>query len=966
VSSIPQPGDKLEQDLRSRIKGEVRFDNGSRALYATDASNYRMVPIGVVLPRDIDDVLAAIEIARKHDAPILARGGGTSLAGQCCNTAVVLDFSKYMRGIVEVNATEGYARVQPGVVLDRLREAAEEHHLTFGPDPATHRWCTLGGMIGNNSCGVHSIMSGRTSDNIESLDILTYDGLRMTVGPTSDEELQDIIAAGGRIGEIYRNLRDLRDRYANLIRNGFPKLPRRVSGYNLDELLPENGFNVARALVGTEGTCVTILEAKTRLIHSPRVRVLVAIGWPDIYVACDRIPEIMSFEPIGLEGMDEHFMHDLKRKQLVPKDVALFPDGNAWLLVEFGGETLQEATDKAERLIDRVKSLDIPPNSKLFTDPLEQRRIWRVREAGLPATASTGTDKENHEGWEDAAVPPERLGAYLRAFRDLLKKYDYESALYGHFGHGCVHTRLTFDLKSADGIAIWRKFLEEAAALVVSFGGSLSGEHGDGQSRAELLPIMFGSELVQAFREFKGIWDPTNKMNPGKVVNPYRVDENLRYGADYRPLEPLTVFQFPDDVGSFTKATERCVGAGLCRKTDGGTMCPSYMATLEEQYSTRGRARLLFEMLQGDPLTEAWKSEEVKEALDLCLACKACKDECPVKVDMATYKSEFLSHYYEGKFRPRAAYSMGLINQWSKIGSAIPGITNFLSQNPVTAPILKLLGGIAPKREIPKFAKKTFKSWFFNRPNGTRHPEPGIRVPGPRVILWADTFSNNFHPQIAQAAVEVLESVGYQVVVPNEAVCCGRPLYDWGMLEKAKLLLEETMRVLEPLLKEDIRIVVLEPSCASVFRDELINLYPKDPRAQKIASHTLLFSEFVAKYVDPLLLPKIQSQVLVHGHCHQKALMKMDSVEQVLKSTGANYTILDTGCCGMAGAFGFEKSHYDVSQQVGELSLLPQVRNADPDAIIVTDGFSCREQIRQATGREAVHLAELLRPQTKT
>jgi FAD/FMN-containing dehydrogenase/Fe-S oxidoreductase len=914
----------------------------------------------VVLPRHVDDVIAAIEIARKHDAPILVRGGGTSLAGQCCNTAVILDFSKYMRGIVEVNAAQGYARVQPGVILDRLREAAEEHHLTFGPDPATHRWCTLGGMIGNNSCGVHSIMSGRTSDNIESLDILTYDGLRMTVGPTSDEEVQAILAAGGRRGEIYRNLRDLRDRYAELIRKGFPKLPRRVSGYNLDELLPENGFNVARALVGTEGTCVTILEAKTKLIHSPPIRVLVAIGWSDIYVACDRIPEIMNFGPIGLEGMDEHFMLDMKRKQLVPKDVALFPDGNAWLLVEFGGETLDDANGKAEGLVDHLKSIDAPPNAKIFTDPLEQRRIWRVREAGLPATASTGTDRENHEGWEDAAVPPERLGEYLRAFRDLLKKYNYESALYGHFGHGCVHTRLTFDLKSTEGIAIWRKFLEEAAELVVSFGGSLSGEHGDGQSRAELLPIMFGPELVQAFREFKAIWDPTNRMNPGKVVNPYRVDENLRYGADYHPLEPLTIFQYPDDVGSFTKATERCVGAGLCRKTDGGTMCPSYMATLEEQYSTRGRARLLFEMLQGDPLTEVWKSEEVKEALDLCLACKACKDECPVKVDMATYKSEFLSHYYEGKMRPRAAYSMGLIHQWSKIGSAIPGITNFLTQNPITAPILKLLGGIAPEREIPMFAETTFKSWFFSRPSelrplGTRYPAPGTRV-----LLWPDTFSNNFHPQIARAAVEVLESVGYEVTIPKESVCCGRPLYDWGMLDKAKLLLEETMRVLDPLLKDDIQIVVLEPSCASVFRDELINLYPKDPRAQKIASRTLLFSEFVSRYVDPALLPKLQGEVLIHGHCHQKALMKMDSVEDVLKNTGVKYTMLDTGCCGMAGAFGFEKSHYEVSQKVGELSLLPQVRNADPDAIIVTDGFSCREQIRQGTGREALHLAEYL------
>jgi FAD/FMN-containing dehydrogenase/Fe-S oxidoreductase len=948
-----QETDALERELRHTLKGEVRFDNGSRALYATDASNYRMVPIGACIPKDREDVIATIQIANKFGAPILMRGAGTSLAGQCCNWAVVLDLSKYVNRIVELDPVAKRARVEPGLVLDDLRNAAEKHHLTFGPDPATHKWCTLGGMIGNNSCGVHSIMSGRTSDNIESLEILTYDGARFNVGPTSDELYEEIINTGGRRAEIYQNLRALRDKYSDAIRTGFPKLPRRVSGFNLEELLPENGFNVARALVGTEGTCVAILEATTQLIHSPSSRVLVVLAFSDIYVAADHVPLIMSFGPIGLEGFDSNFMSDVHRKKLHLEDVAMLPEGGGWFLVEFGGETVEEATISANKLLEHLRTLEAAPNATFFFDPNDQRRIWRVRESGLPATSSTGDDKENHEGWEDAAVPPEKLGAYLRDFRDLLLKYDYHWALYGHFGHGCVHTRLTFDLRTESGIAKWRNYLFEAAALVVKYGGSLSGEHGDGQSRAELLPIMYGPELMNAFREFKTIWDPQNKMNPGKIVEPFRVDEHLRFGPGYEPWQPLTVFQYPNDRGSFVQATERCVGAGLCRRSDGGTMCPSFMATHEEQHSTRGRSRLLFEMMRGEVLEPNWKSEPVKAALDLCLACKGCKSDCPVNVDIATYKSEFLSHYYKGRMRPRAAYAMGLVYQWSKLGSRIPALANFFTSNGLTSPLFKLLGGVSPKRSIPKFAKQTFRKWFFER----ALPKNGEL----KAILWADTFNDNFHPEIAQAACEVLEHCGVEVIVLKKKYCCGRPLYDWGMLDKAKVLLQEILDGIGEYLATDTPIVVLEPSCASVFRDELCNLYPNDPRAKKLASQTYLLSEYLLKFISPENLPALRGKAQLHGHCHHKAIMKLGAEEQVLRATGLDLETLDTGCCGMAGAFGFETKHYNISKAIAELTLLPALRKASTDSLIITDGFSCREQIEQLSETKPLHLAEVLR-----
>jgi FAD/FMN-containing dehydrogenase/Fe-S oxidoreductase len=943
----------LAAALKRELRGEVRFDDGSRALYATDGSNYRQVPTGVVLPRDADDVIATITLARQFGAPILCRGGGTSLAGQCCNVAVVLDFSKYMAKILEVDPVRRIARVQPGVILDNLRNAAEKHHLTFGPDPSTHDRCTLGGMIGNNSCGVHSVMAGKTDDNVEELEILTYDGLRMRVGQTSDGELERIIREGGRRGEIYGGLKNLRDRYANLVRQRYPNIPRRVSGYNLNFLLPENGFHVARALVGSEGTCVTVLEASCRLVESPPGRVLLVLAYADIFECADRVPEIMAHGPIGLEGVDHLLVEYTRRKGINSEGLALCPPGGGWLLAEFGAITQAEAESQAQKLMHTLARGSSPPQMRLFTDKQQIKRVWEVRESALGATSHVPGEPLEWEGWEDAAVTPEKLGSYLRDLAKLMAGYGYHSAMYGHFGHACVHMRINFDLQSVAGIANYRKFVEEAAELVVGYGGSLSGEHGDGQSRAELWPRMFGPELMQAFREFKALWDPEWKMNPGKLVEPYKLDEHLRLGAEYRPWEPETHFKFPEDHGSLAGSTLRCVGVGKCRHYEGGVMCPSFRVTGEEQHSTRGRAHLLWEMTKGEVIRDGWRDEHVKESLDLCLACKGCKSDCPVGVDVATYKAEFLSHYYEGRRRPRSAYAFGNIARWARLASVAPWLANLATQTLGLRDVAKLVAGMPRERSIPAFARETFRTWFRRRQVKNLGAKP--------VLLWSDTFNNYFLPETAKAAVEVLEAAGFHVLLPESQLCCGRPLYDWGMLERAKRLLLEVLDAVTPEIEKGTSLVVLEPSCAAVFRDELTNLFPHDPRAQALSRQTLLLSEFLVQKAKDFRLPKLPRRALVHGHCHHKSIMKMTDEETVLREMGVDFYFPAPGCCGMAGSFGFEKDKYAISMAVGELELLPAVRQTAADSLIVADGFSCREQIAQGTGRHALHLAEVIR-----
>ena len=945
---------ELDQELGRAIRGEVRFDRGSRALYATDASNYRQVPIGVVVPRDEDDVRAAVSVCRRFGAPILARGSGTSLAGQSCNVAVVLDFTKYMNRILEIDFEKRIARVQPGVILDTLRGRAEQKKLTFGPDPSTHSRCSLGGMIGNNSCGTHSLISGKTVDNVHELRILLYDGTELTVGATPEAELEAIVGEGGRRGEIYAGLRSIRDRYLAHIRSGFPQIPRRVSGYNLDQLLPEQGFHVARALVGTEGTCAIVLGATLRLIESPQHRVLVGLGYPDSFAAADHVPAILETSPIGLEGFEGGIIDGLNYKGAPNLD--LLPPGRGILLAEYGSNDPAESRATAERLVLKLSGLPGAPVTRIYS-AAESKAVWKIRESGPRMASAVPGSLPRWEGWDDASVAPERLGPYLRELRSLLDEYGYQAAFYGHFGHGCIHMQVSFDFETEEGIRKYEAFINRGADLVVRYGGSLSGEHGDGQSRGALLPKMFGPELMQAFAEFKAVWDPGNRMNPHKVIDAYQPTENLRLGADYNPAKPATFFTFPDDKGSFAKAAMRCIGLGECRKHDYGTMCPSYMATLEERHSTRGRARLLWELLQGEVLTDSWKNEQTKEALDLCLSCKACKSECPTNVDMATYRSEFLAHYYETRSRPLAAYAFGLVDRWASLGSVAPGLANLTLNVPGVAPLIKRLLHLAPQRALPKLAPQSFTRWA----RSTSVPTPGSGNGGkPGVILWADTFNNYFHPETSQAALAVLKSAGFHVMVPSTRLCCGRPLYDFGMLDRARAYLSNVLDQLAPHIAAGVPMVVLEPSCASVFRDELRSLFPSDERAGKLRAQTFLLSEFLERHAPGFAPPKLERSVLVHGHCHHKALMKMTDEESLLKKMGATVTMPDAGCCGMAGPFGFEEEKFDVSMAIGERVLLPAVRHASTDTLIVADGFSCREQIEQATGRKPIHLAEVI------
>ncbi|CAN5891292.1 FAD-binding and (Fe-S)-binding domain-containing protein [soil metagenome] len=948
----------LEKALRERMEGEVLFDAGSKALYSRDGSNYRQVPIGVVRPKSAEDVARVLEVCRQFKAPVLSRGGGTSLAGQCCNWAVVMDMSRHYKNVLNVDAQNRTITVQPGIVLDVVREKAKEQGLIFGPDPATHTHNTIGGMLGNNSCGIHSVMASkdgpgaRTSDNLESLEIITYDGTRMSVGPTSEEDLTAIIEAGGRKGEIYQQLRNLRDKYADLIRERFPKIPRRVSGYNLDDLLPENGFNVARALVGSEGTCVTILEATLTLVPNPKERVVMVVGFENVCKVGEYATKVLAYDPIGLEGTDDKLISYMKNSHLREDELEMLPEGFSCMITEWAGDTIEEARGKAEKALKYLQSEDVVTAYRIYEDDEDQEKVWAVRESGLGATAFVPGLEDSWPGWEDSAVPPEKIGDYLDDLQQLFKKYDYKASLYGHFGQGCVHCRIPFDLVTQEGLENYRKFVEEAADLVLSYGGSLSGEHGDGQARGELLEKMYGPELMEAFREFKRIWDPEGRMNPGKVIDADPILANLRLGTDYSPKKVKTHFQFPDDKYTFDRSALRCVGIGECRRLEGGVMCPSYMVTHEEKHSTRGRATLLFEMLQGEVIQDGWQSEEVKEALDLCLACKGCKGDCPVNVDMATYKAEFLSHYYEKHLRPRHAYAFGLITIWSRLAALIPGLTNFVMQAPLLGSLVKKTAGMAPQRKFPRYASQTFREWFQRR-------EPKNRQ-GRKIILWPDTFNNYFHPQTAKAAVEVLEHFGFRVTIPTVRLCCGRPLYDYGMLDMAKKWLKEILAALEEDIRDGTPVVGLEPSCTATFRDELINFFPNEEDAQRLSKQTYMLSEFLMKYVEEDQLPKLKAEALIHNHCHHESVMRTSDEKKVLQRLGLDFTILDSGCCGMAGSFGFEEEHYDLSMKVGERVLLPKIREAKEDTLLIANGFSCREQIMQGSNREALHLAEVL------
>jgi FAD/FMN-containing dehydrogenase/Fe-S oxidoreductase len=963
--------DAAVRALRERVDGEVRFDDGTRAAYSTDASNFRQVPIGVVVPRSVEAAVEAVRVCREHGLPVLSRGGGTSLAGQCTNTAVVLDFSQHCDRLLSVDVEARTCWVEPGIVLDDLNRQLADTGLRYGPEPSTHPNCTLGGMIGNNSCGATAQRTGKVVDNIASLEVLLYDGTRFTCGPTDDETYRAIERRGDRRAGIYRALRRLRDENAELIRSRYPDIPRRVSGYNLDSLLPEKGFDLAQLLVGSEATLVVVLRAELKLVPVVPARTLVVLGYDDIASAADAVPSIVEHEPIALEGVDRFLVHDEQLKGMNAQALEELPQGTGFLMVQLGGQDTDESDKRAEEMLTALGDTEHAPTVKFYDDPAREDELWKVRESGLGATAHVPHRPDTFEGWEDSAVPVDRLGDYLRDLRRLYEEFGYAGdtgpSLYGHFGQGCVHTRIPFDLVTAEGVATYRRFMERAADLVVSYGGSLSGEHGDGQSRGELLGKMFGPEVVALFEQVKHLFDPDNAMNPGKVVEPRALDADLRLGRDWAPRHTEDLyFSYPNDGGSFSQAASRCVGVGKCRQHthDGGAvMCPSYQATRDEEHSTRGRARLLFEMLDGHgdgPLRDGWRSEEVRDALDLCLACKGCKSDCPASVDMATYKAEFLAHHYRGRLRPRADYATGWLPALAAgvTRSRLAPVVNALSHAPLLDRLGPRLAGLEP-REVPLFASETLQQWWARR---------GPRGSGERgtVLLWPDTFTNSFTPGIGKAAVEVMEAAGWRVTIPADPVCCGLTWISTGQLGTARKVLGRTVQRLAPHVRAGGLVVGLEPSCTAVFRSDAPDLLPDDLDVRRLRDHTVTLAELLEEHSPGWAPPRLDEDgpvsAVAQVHCHQHAVLGWDADQRLLEHAGVDVEHLESGCCGLAGNFGFTAGHGEVSEACAEAVLLPRLREADPETVVLADGFSCRTQIHDldSGGREGVHLAELL------
>ncbi|MFF3121353.1 FAD-binding and (Fe-S)-binding domain-containing protein [Streptomyces sp. NPDC057908] len=933
----------LAQALSAAVRGEVDFGPTARALTTMDASNYRRVPLGVVTPRDADDVAAALAVCRSHAVPVVPRGGGTSIAGQATGTGVVLDLTRHMRKIVELDAESRTAVVQPGVILDDLRTAAAPHGLTFGPDPSTHSRCTLGGMIGNNSCGAHSVAWGTTADNVLALTVARYGGDTLRLGRAGEAEPPTgptgLIGLSGPTGLI--GLPELIGENLALLRTGFPELPRRISGYALDALLPERGTDLVRAFCGSEGTLGVVTEATVRLVEAPAARALAVLAYADESAAAEAACGLLPFHPLTVEGMAA----DLVREP------AGLPRGGAWLFVETGGATPAEARAHAERILRAADA----PAGMVVTDPAGQRALWRIREdaAGTATRMPDGT--EAWPGWEDCAVPPARLGPYLRDFRALLAAHGLRGTPYGHFGDGCIHVRIDFDLLDPEGVVRFRRFSEELADLVVAHGGSLSGEHGDGQARAELLPRMYGDELVALFARFKNIWDPYGGMNPGILTHPARIDENLRF--EVLPKRPVDVtFGYPHDGGDFSAAVRRCVGVAKCRTAEpagAGVMCPSFRATGEEAHSTRGRARLLHEMLAGEVITDGWRSTEVRDALDLCLSCKGCRSDCPVGVDMATYKAEFLHHHYRGRLRPAAHYAMGRLPVWLRAAAPFAPALNALARVRPLAALAKRLAGIAPERTLPVLARETFTRWLG------RHRGKGTVIPSDDhvVTVWPDTFINHLSPEVGRAAVRVLESAGRTALLPGRGLCCGLTYVSTGQLNKARKVMRRTLDRMGPSLGDPL--VVLEPSCAATLRTDLPELLPDDPRAAELAASVRTLAQYLEEYAPDWQPPRLNRPVTGQTHCHQHAVLG-DAAERRLRERAGLKGELSGGCCGLAGNFGFERGHWDVSAACAEESLLPSVRASEPGTAFLADGFSCRTQLEQLGGVWARHLAELL------
>ncbi|MFV0253453.1 MAG: FAD-binding and (Fe-S)-binding domain-containing protein [Beutenbergiaceae bacterium] len=933
----------LIADLTAAVAGEVDGSHRRRAEYSTDASNYRVVPQVVVFPRSTDDVLAALATAAEHGAPITARGGGTSVAGNAVGPGVVLDFSRHLNQVLQIDPDARTARVQPGTVMSTLQAAAKPHGLRFGPDPSTQNRCTIAGMIGNNACGPHAVAYGRTADNTRTLDVVDGAGRRFHAG------------ADG-IGEV-AGLHELVQANLATIRTEFARFGRQVSGYSLEHLLPENGANLGRFLVGTEGTLVTVLEATVDLVSLPTSPTIVALGYPDMPAAADAVPALLAHRPLAIEGLDERLLEVVRRHATSP--VPELPAGGGWLLVEVGGASQGEAYANAQALArdsgtDAVRIIEAGP---------EATRIWQIRADGAGLAGRTPSGAQAWPGWEDSAVPPEHLGSYLRDFNALLDRYGVDGLPYGHFGDGCIHVRIDLPLAQASGPATFRSFMGDAAELVAKYGGSLSGEHGDGRARSELLPAMYSNAAIGLFEQVKGLFDPDDRLNPGVVVRPAAVHADLRRSAA-RPLPVLagSGFSLPHDDGDLTTAVHRCVGVGKCRadgSASGSFMCPSYQATKDEKDSTRARARVLQELANGS-LIQGWDSPEVADSLDLCLSCKACSSDCPAGVDMATYKAEVTHRRYRGKLRPVNHYALGWLPRWTNLVTALAPVAAIANAVMKVGPLRRLIlraGGMDPRRSVPRFATQRFSRWFARRDAGRRESRRR------EVLLWVDSFSETLSTAGPRAMVELLSAAGYTVRIPEKQACCGLTWISTGQLDGAKARLRQTLDVLSPYVEAGIPIVGVDPSCTAVLRGDLMDLLGDDPRSARLAGATYTLAELLGAPAplgpEDWQPPDLTGvQIIAQPHCHQHAVMGYGADLKLLEQAGASVTTI-SGCCGLAGNFGMEAGHYDVSVAVAENGMLPALRQAPQGAVLLADGFSCRTQADQLAGVQGVTLAEL-------
>jgi FAD/FMN-containing dehydrogenase/Fe-S oxidoreductase len=926
---------ELAHALREAGIAEVDASTRRRAEYSSDASNYRVVPQLVVFPRHTDEVAAALSVARDLQVPLTARGAGTSIAGNSVGPGIVVDFSRHLNRVLSVDSHARTATVEPGAILDDITAAASAHSLRFGPDPSTHARATIGGSIGNNACGSRALHYGRTSDNVVALDVLTAGGERVDARAFG----RDGLASAGPIGVA---LQQLVEQQRALIRTEFGRFRRQVSGYSLEHLLPEHGADLAKFLVGTEGTLAVLTGATVRLVDSPPAVALAVLGYPDMPAAAEAVIGLLPHEPVALEGMDARLV-EVVRSRRGAAAVPVLPAGAGWLFVETSGTTEAEAIANAEKLIADAGCLD-----SVIVTGAPARALWRIREDGAGLGGRTPSGAPAWPGWEDAAVPPEHLAAYLRDFDHLMREHRLDGLVYGHFGDGCVHVRIDFPFSEDPNR--FRDFVVASAALVGSHGGSLSGEHGDGRARGALLPYMYSPQAIMAFAAVKHAFDPHNLLNPGVIVDPAPVDRDLRVPAA-RPIAKGLAFAYPHDGGDLSTAVHRCVGVGKCRAdttSAGGVMCPSYLATHDEKDSTRGRSRVLQELANGS-LVHGFKSDEVHEALDLCLSCKGCSSDCPAGVDMATYKAEVLYQRYRRRLRPPSHYSLGWLPRLARIASRTPRVANASLRQPGLARIAKRLGGIDHRRPLPEFARQTFRRWFAERPAAAGAP----------VLLWVDTFTDHFTPEVGQAAVRVLEAAGYAVQITSKPVCCGLTWISTGQLDGARRQLRKTLDALDPALQQGIPVVGLEPSCTAVLRSDLTELLPNDPRAAKVAGATRTLAELLAA-TPGWTSPDLGGVTAVaQPHCHHHAVMGWTPDEALLAGAGADVTAVG-GCCGLAGNFGVERGHYEVSVAVAETALLPAVRRAPYDAVVLADGFSCRTQLEQLGGVHSVHLAQLL------